>query len=239
MRRPSTLLILALALLLGGCATTRTRQLGDGTRQPLAYTDAGPAWASNDWAEVTRADTAFAAEPDPQFDLPFWWEFGLRSKNGDLRSVQVYDVTVAPPRLLLADPVVTLHDGEWRGRTAPEKFSRAAAPWFYEPGESEHVFKLVLTDSANRERSLYQPCRHRPEAKKARVLEVLRLTAPEIKPKSRPASAPSPNPTQFSVSLAKKKPTDKLRLAPGTAPNTMLLGITNKPSPNYDAKPGN
>lgn len=208
MRTTPIPIILALALLLGGCATTQTRQLGDNTVQTFAYSDQGPELAKNGWAEVYQATTGFAAEPDEQFDVPFWWQFGLKTKISDLKAINIYDVSETPPRLLLTDSAPAPQAGEWRGRTSPEKFSREAAPWFFTAGATEHVFKIVLTNSRDEERVLYQPCLHSEESKKAQVAEVVRLTAPEIKVKRRQVSStPKPTPTEFNVFLPKRSPT--------------------------------
>jgi hypothetical protein len=229
-RKNPVLLILAILLLAGGCATTQTRQLGDNTEQQLSYSDQGPVLVKNSWAEVTLAETGFAGEPDEQFDLPFWWQFELKVKTGDLKTLTIYEVSAAPPRLILADPAVSLQDGNWRGQTAPEKFSRDAAPWFFAPGPTEHVFKIVLTNAGNEERILYQPCLHSEAAKKAQVTEIVRLTAPEIKVKRRQASsAPKQNPTQFNVFLPKTRPTPERSYSMSGGKNQQAVAITISP----------
>lgn len=229
-RKNTALLLLTLLLLAGGCATTQTRQLGDGTEQRLAYSDKGPALVKNGWAEVTVASTGFASEPDEQFDIPFWWQFGLKIMTADLKSVSIYDVSEAPPRLILADLAVTLQDGNWQGRSVPEKFSRDAAPWFFTPGPTEHIFKIVLTNTSNEERTLYQPCLHSEEVKKAQVAEIVRLTAPEIKVKRRQASsAPKQNPTEFNVFLPKRPPTAERSYSMSGGKDQQAVAITIRP----------
>lgn len=224
------LLLLTIPLFAAGCATTRSRQLGDGTEQRLAYSDQGPELVKNGWAEVTVATTGFASVPDEQFDITFWWQFEIKVKTGDLKALTIHDVSETPPRLVLADPEVTLQDGNWQGRSKPEKFSRAIAPWFYTPGATEHVFKIVFTNGRNEERTLYQPSLHSEEAKKAKVAEIVRLTAPAIKFKERQtASAPRQNPGEFKVLLPKRPPAPERSFSISGGKEQQSLAITIRP----------
>lgn len=226
----SALLLLALATLFAGCATTQTRILGDDSEQRLAYSAQGPELAKNSWAEVTLATTGFAGEADEQFDIPFWWEFALQLKIANLKAVSIYDVTTAPPRLLLADPAATPQDSNWQGRSEAVKFSKDTAPWFFLPGEAEHIFKIVLTNSRDEERILYQPCRHSEAAKKAQILEIVRLTAPESKLKRRrAASVPRQNPPAFNVFLPKRPPAPEHSYSVSGDKNGQALAITISP----------
>jgi len=234
-RKKTPLLLMTLFLLAGACATTEPRQLGDGTVQNLTYSDKGPALVKNSWAEIVQATTGFAAEPDEQFDIPYWWQFALKVKKEGLKSINIYDVTGSQARLLLTDPAPAPQEGEWRGRTSPEKFSREAAPWFFTPGATEHIFKIVLTDRRGEERSLYQPCLHSEEAKKAQVLEVVRLTAPEIKSKPRRIStAPKPPPTEFNVFLPKRPPAPERSYSMSGNKNQQALTVTISPKGEPD-----
>jgi len=229
-RNNKPLLILALILLTGGCTTRQTRKLGDGTEQPLAYAAQEPELAKNAWAEVARAGISFASEPDEQFDIPFWWEFALKVKINELKSVRIYDVSKAPPQLLFNDTEAILQDGVWRARTASRKFSRAVAPWFYTPGLTEHIFKFVLTNNRNEERSLYQPCLHSEAAKQAQVLAIVRLTAPDIKAKHRQASSTAKQPpAEFNVFLPKRPPAPERSYSMSGGKNQQAVAITIRP----------
>jgi hypothetical protein len=179
MNQMLSVLVLVAAALSAGCGTPKPRLVGDGTTQQFAYRGGVPEPAENDWIVMTVAGTGYSFESKKTDNFPFWWAFAFKAKVDDIASVVVFDVTDAPPELVVRDDHASLKDSTWVGSSATQLLSRATAPWFYEPGRTEHFFKIVLKNSAGEERTLYQPCLHGPEVKRSLLEHIARLTATE------------------------------------------------------------
>jgi len=163
--------------LLAGCGTPGPRLVGDGTTQVFSYKGGVPMPAKNDWIEMTIAGTALSTEGANADNIPFWWNFAFKAQVADIKSVSIFDVTQSPPVLVLKEEGVSLADGSWMGSSATQKLSKATAPWLSEPGPTEHIFKIVLVNSAGDERTLYQPCLHSASLKKMLLNHIASATA--------------------------------------------------------------
>jgi hypothetical protein len=152
---------------------TVERKLTDGETVKCEYRDGKPTPVEGEWARVISCGGTLEAwnrsggqgAPQHQF------QFLLRAKVDDLKSISIYDVTVQPPALVASTTAVPDSRKQIRLATEAQRLNDPALDWLRRDEVTECLFKIVLENHAGATETLYQPILQRSGAIRDHLIE--------------------------------------------------------------------
>lgn len=150
-----------------------SRKLADGETIEIQYDNGEPVDVDGEWARVLSCGGALESQRKSRTEgIPrHQFNFVLRTKVDNLRSISIYDVTKAPVLLVARSAPVPQGQKELELKTEAVRLTEPALDWLWTDEVTERIFRIVLTNDAGKTKTLHQPILQRTGAIRDYLIE--------------------------------------------------------------------